>query len=341
MMVGAPPEKSGSGEQGSLSKSGEKKPADDKSQPAKPEARGAGDARDQNYTPQLGTFRPRDILARNLAADVQRELKSGGYALHPGSSDDVTRLVPPPWLRVQEELPRLEERYANQTFGLNYIYQSDRSALGRAERRTGGEPARTGGCQDGRCYGPDQIGWSSTLSACAAGVKVGVIDTDVQSDHPALAAKGLTVIRNPQDAARKSSNWHGTGVVALLAGSPGSGTPGLIPHADFRVVDAFFENSAGQTETDTDHLIWALDKLDAWGAKVINMSLAGPRDSIMHARLIEMTRKGVVFVAAAGNSGSGGAPAYPAAYRREVIAVTAVDSGRAIIRRPRMATISM
>jgi subtilisin family serine protease len=55
------------------------------------------------------------------------------------------------------------------------------------------------------------------------------------------------------------------------------------------------------------------------------MSLVGPSDGPVHERIIDMsTRKGVVFVAAAGNGGPAAPPGYPAAYK-EVIAVTAVD----------------
>ena len=57
------------------------------------------------------------------------------------------------------------------------------------------------------------------------------------------------------------------------------------------------------------------------------MSLVGPEDDLVHQRVMQMSRKGVVFVAAAGNGGPGAPPAYPAAYS-EVIAVTAVDARR-------------
>ena len=54
------------------------------------------------------------------------------------------------------------------------------------------------------------------------------------------------------------------------------------------------------------------------------MSLVGPKDDLVHDRISDMARKGVVFVAAAGNGGPDAAAGYPAAYE-EVIAVTAVD----------------
>ena len=55
------------------------------------------------------------------------------------------------------------------------------------------------------------------------------------------------------------------------------------------------------------------------------MSLSGPRDDLVHQRLVELSRQGMIFVAAAGNGGPDASAAYPAAYNDEVIAVTAVD----------------
>ena len=55
-----------------------------------------------------------------------------------------------------------------------------------------------------------------------------------------------------------------------------------------------------------------------------NMSLMGPQDDLVHARIASMARKGKAFVGAAGNGGPHAPAGYPAAYE-EVIAVTAVD----------------
>ena len=127
------------------------------------------------------------------------------------------------------------------------------------------------------------------------------------------------------EATNDPPDWHGTGVVALLAGSPTSGTPGLVPDADYVIANAFFKNRSGQSVTDTDHLLWALKVLEQHGAQVVNMSLSGPRDDLVHQRLVELSRQGMIFVAAAGNGGPAASAAYPAAYNDEVIAVTAVD----------------
>jgi subtilisin family serine protease len=65
---------------------------------------------------------------------------------------------------------------------------------------------------------------------------------------------------------------------------------------------------------------WAFDA----GAKVMNMSFAGPMDPLLERIIKNAADKGVIFVAAAGNNGPKAGPAYPAAYP-DVIAVTATD----------------
>jgi len=305
---------------------------------------GAGAARSKTgagalqLAPTIGTFQPNEILGHHLGAGVRQQLSAAQkYRIEAGHTDSVTRLVLPDYLSLTDELAKLQARFPDQLFGLNYLYASYRGA-----GESSGEPplpaGKEHGCEAARCYGPAMIGWHSDLTTCARNVVVGIIDTGLDAKHPAL--KGLHVIQHPQDAQSRGDNWHGTGIAALLAGARESSTPGLIPDAQYVVVDAFFasgteETSAGakpdeqsrQTITNTDHLIWALETLQQKGAEVVNMSLVGPSDPAIHAEIRKMARSGVVFVAAAGNGGPAGAPAYPAAYP-EVIAVTAVDRNK-------------
>jgi subtilisin family serine protease len=60
------------------------------------------------------------------------------------------------------------------------------------------------------------------------------------------------------------------------------------------------------------------------GARIVNMSFAGSRDPTLERALQVAHDKGVILVAAAGNSGPNSAPLFPAA-DRNVIAVTATD----------------
>jgi len=278
--------------------------------------------------PVLGTFSAKVLLGKDLDAGTVEKLRDRGYKPVEGYSADVTRLTLPDYADVPAVLDKLRADFPGEAFGLNFMYQLYRTS--REDLVPYGDARATteGGCHPSRCYGHSLIGWEKEHAACARGVRVGIVDTGVDLQHTALArspGKQLTLYRQSSDSARKAPDWHGTGVAALLAGAPSSGTPGLVPEASFAVADVFFKNRDGQTETDTEHLIWALRELEGWQAQVINMSLVGPRDDLIHARIIAMARKGVVFVAAAGNGGPGAPPAYPAAYKKEVIAVTAVD----------------
>jgi hypothetical protein len=158
-------------------------------------------------------------------------------------------------------------------------------------------------------------------------MKVGMIDTLVEKkSHPTFAKTDLETINLAfkQDAP-PAPHWHAIGVLSVMAGLPKSSTPALIPGAAFMAVNVFFTNKDGQLETDTAHMTEALAYLhEKRGVQIVNMSLAGPQDKLVHDRIVDMARKGVVFVAAAGNGGPDAAPSYPAAYE-QVIAVTAVD----------------
>jgi subtilisin family serine protease len=63
----------------------------------------------------------------------------------------------------------------------------------------------------------------------------------------------------------------------------------------------------------------------ARGARVINMSFAGPYDPDISRGLAAARQKRAVLVAAAGNAGAKSPPLYPAA-DKNVIAVTAINS---------------
>ncbi|MDO5643749.1 MAG: S8 family serine peptidase, partial [Paracoccus sp. (in: a-proteobacteria)] len=82
---------------------------------------------------------------------------------------------------------------------------------------------------------------------------------------------------------------------------------------------------AGKDErADAFALIEALDWLAHEGARIINLSLAGPENALLAEKVAALEAGGVLLVAAAGNGGPRAAAAYPAAYET-VLAVTAVD----------------
>jgi subtilisin family serine protease len=120
-------------------------------------------------------------------------------------------------------------------------------------------------------------------------------------------------------------------VVSLLAGDRTSRVPGLVPQARIVAADPF-SDAGGDERTDALGLVAAIDAVTATGARVVNMSLAGPDNRVLADRIRRLVEARTVVVAAAGNAGPRAAPLYPAAYDG-VLAVTAVDSERRVYRR--------
>jgi subtilisin family serine protease len=89
-------------------------------------------------------------------------------------------------------------------------------------------------------------------------------------------------------------------------------------------VHAFSTSTQQSPQATTQAIIagleWALNK----GARVINMSFAGPYDPMLALAMKRASKKGAVLIAAVGNAGPKSPPLYPAADPR-VIGVTAVD----------------
>jgi subtilisin family serine protease len=187
-------------------------------------------------------------------------------------------------------------------------------------------PARRGAerCSGNRCFAKQVIRWHSGIGSCAKNLRVGVIDTNVDSQHPAFAKANMQLGVFLPQGAKSADAWHGTGVVALLAGAPDSGTPGLIPEANFFIASVFTKDKRGDMATDTVSLLSALEWMSAFDVKVINMSFSGPKDELVEQAIERMNRQGVQFVAAVGNDGPSATPSYPASYR-PVIAVTAIN----------------
>jgi subtilisin family serine protease len=86
-----------------------------------------------------------------------------------------------------------------------------------------------------------------------------------------------------------------------------------------------FGAAGGDTEGTTISILKGIDWAVAKGARIINMSFAGPHDPEISRSLAAASKKGVILIAAAGNAGPKSGPLYPAA-DPNVIAVTATDS---------------
>ncbi len=194
-------------------------------------------------------------------------------------------------------------------------------------------PQSQDACVEGQICGVRSvIGWNASGgTVCPASPRIGLVDTHLQLEHPALAGQKIEVIDVKPAGRKPSSLAHGTGIAALLAGARGSNAEGLLPDAELIVATPFYRAGNGDRAEAAD-IIRAIDAVVARNPVVLNLSLAGPPNAALAEILERVAQKGIPVVAAAGNDGSRSKPLYPAGYDT-TIAVTAVASDLKIFRR--------
>ena len=177
-------------------------------------------------------------------------------------------------------------------------------------------------------YGLTRIGMESAWNmSCGMGVKVASLDTGVacRGEHRmsdlAECGEGFNAVDNDNDTTdRQSHGTHTVGSIAQLTNNGIEGA-GVAPCVSIMPVKVLSDHGSGSNEGIAEGIRWAVDH----GAQVINMSLGGPSPSAVLKDACQYAHdKGVVVVAAAGNSGPGNnTVGYPAAFPT-VIAVSAI-----------------
>ena len=136
-----------------------------------------------------------------------------------------------------------------------------------------------------------------------AGVKVGVIDTGIDTTHHDVHVDGgvNTVLGEDPNDFGPNGSGHGTHVAGIIAGRgrPPSGLRGLAPAVTLRSYRVFGKSAEGASNYD---IIKAIDVAAADGCDLINMSLGGgPSDDAMSAAIEEARARGTLVIVAAGN----------------------------------------
>ncbi len=267
-----------------------------------------------------------EILVERFNPKMLKRVAAMGFKTVRGGSrnklaSDVVRLRAPAGANTAYKL-------LTNLFTSGAVHFNRRYRLYRAARGSGWQTTVTSQqhqkCSLERCYGPATVQWHNRLSRCAQGLRIGIIDTAVETKHPAFVGQNITTARIATGRPPRLDSGHGTGILALLAGNSDSRTPGLVPDASFYAADIFFTDGDDNPTSDSLSLYKALLQMEAWNVQVINLSLAGPPDSLVEKTIRRLSRKGIMFVAAGGNEGPSASPSYPAAYDT-VVAVTAVD----------------
>jgi len=158
------------------------------------------------------------------------------------------------------------------------------------------------------------------------GVKVAILDTGIDLDHPDLAVAGdVTFV--PDTTSGDDDNGHGTLVAGAVAALDNDiGVIGVAPEASLYAVKVLNQGGGGVMSVILSGIEWALDN----NMQVINMSFGGIMGwpSTLVTALDNAYNAGIVIVAGAGNggdaSGEGENMWAPARYE-SAIAVGATD----------------
>lgn len=177
---------------------------------------------------------------------------------------------------------------------------------------------------------------SITKTTGGSGIKVAVLDTGVHTGHIDLAGsseqcKDFTQSNpfvNGSCTDRQGHGTHVAGTVLAHGGSDGQGVYGVAPQAKLWAYKVLGDNGTGYSDDIAAAIRHVADEASRTGSKVvINMSLGSSgKDSLIASAVDYAYGKGVLIVAAAGNSGSGSNTiGYPAALVNSV-AVAALEN---------------
>lgn len=273
-------------------------------------------ARRKSAGPRQGR---RELVAVGLTASQIATLEQRGFRVTATRNSQtfgtsISRITPPRALSSRRALQRIRATAPTAIATRNDGFR--RSAIG---------PFRPMGEACGSdCESFVLTGWNAAYLQCELPQVIGVIDTEVDAQHPSLSGAKVELATVRRKDRRPSDPAHGTGVVSLIVGQPGTPVVGLLPKARIVAVDAFHRSGRGDS-TDVFDLVAALDVMAERTVRIVNLSLAGPDNPVLASAISRFIERGGTLVAAAGPS-SGRASGYPAKYAG-VIAVAAIDNG--------------
>lgn len=176
-----------------------------------------------------------------------------------------------------------------------------------------------------------ELAWTTSTGS---GIKVAIVDTGIDLDHPDLRVEGNVNMINSRKTG-DDDNGHGTHVAGTVAAIDNEiGVIGVAPKAYLYAVKVLDRKGSGFLSDVIAGLQWCIEGPDGVPdtgdeMQVVNMSLGTASNIQSFQDAVQaVDAAGIIQVAAAGNA-SGGPVGYPAAYE-EVIAVSATDEANTI-----------
>ncbi len=285
-----------------------------RSQEFKGKARGKGKQR-LNFTNDpsdpVNHFQPGELVVLNAPAGFTDVISGMGYRVLEGSNLQglgltVYRVQIPRGRSVPEAQRELSGRFPGATVDANHRFEAQARKVMHAR---------------------GAMGWPLAPASCGKGIKLGQIDSGVDTKHAALKGQRVKFRSFHAKGARPAPKIHGTAVAAMLVGKSKWG--GLLPGAELLAASMFQTAKDGRKVGTAMGLLKSLNWLAKSRVHAINLSVAGTDNKTLRLAFDKARKIGLVLIAAAGNWGRADRPAYPAAYKH-VIAVTAVSTSKKI-----------
>ncbi len=170
------------------------------------------------------------------------------------------------------------------------------------------------------------------------GVRVALIDTGVDVDHPDMMPVAVARDFFREDAAQFRGDRHGTAVAGIIAAVVNNrrGIAGVAPGVRLQVYKACQPLAPGALAAQCNSFTLALAlgaAIDA-RAQIVNLSLSGPSDALLAQLVLEGQRRRMVFIGAAPGLGD------PRGFPLDIAGVIGVDQpghadgGGAVLRAP-------
>lgn len=137
------------------------------------------------------------------------------------------------------------------------------------------------------------------------GVKIGIIDTGVNTDYPSLKPnfiEGHNIVKKTNDII--DTYDHGTKVAGIIC-SVGPDFVGVAPESKFYAVKAMSDSGTIRASYIINGVQWLIDK----GVDIINISLGGSTCGVFSDIVNLATKSNIIVVASAGNDSTPSAPA--------------------------------
>jgi len=167
--------------------------------------------------------------------------------------------------------------------------------------------------------------WNSSRGA---GIPVAIIDTGIDYNHPDLRPNVRGAISFVPGQSPMDVHGHGTHCAGTVAAAiNGAGVVGVAPAASLYAVKVLSNTGSGNWSWLIAGIDWCIKR----NIRVLSMSLGGASaPNALQTMCNTAFSKGLLLVAAAGNSGPNmNTVGFPGKYR-SVIAVSAIDSGNSI-----------